>query len=143
MLQDVERINAYRLALSGLSDKKVVIDVGAGTGILSMIAMDYGATCVYAIEKSEICKVAISNIHKKTYKKRISVHQCLAEDFTLGLDKADLIVSEWMGYFLIFENMLPSVLAVRDNCLKEDGDIIPREASLDIVGYFGNYKEDE
>ena len=52
MLQDVERINAYRLALSGLSDKKVVIDVGAGTGILSMIAMDYGATCVYAIEKS-------------------------------------------------------------------------------------------
>jgi type I protein arginine methyltransferase len=71
------------------------------------------------------------------------MHQCLAEEFTLGPDKADLIVSEWMGYFLIFENMLPSVLAVRDKCLKEDGDIIPREASLSIVGYFGEYKEDE
>ena len=55
MLQDVERINAYRLALSSLSDKKVVVDVGAGTGILSMIEMDYGATCVYAIEMSKIC----------------------------------------------------------------------------------------
>jgi hypothetical protein len=32
---------------------------------------------------------------------------------------------------------------VRDNCLKEDGDIIPREASLHIVGYFGDYKDDE
>jgi type I protein arginine methyltransferase len=71
------------------------------------------------------------------------MHQCLAEEFTLGIDKADLVVSEWMGYFLIFENMLPSVLAVRDNCLKEDGDIIPREASLHIVGYFGEHKDDE
>ena len=121
----------------------MVIDVGAGTGILSMIAMDYGATCVYAIEMSKICHMAISNFQKKTYRKRISVHQCLAEDFTLGLDRADLIVSEWMGYFLIFENMLPSVLAVRDNCLKEGGDIIPREASLHIVGYFGEYKDSD
>jgi len=68
MLQDVERINAYRLALSSLSEKKVVIDVGAGTGILSMIAMDYGATCVYAIEMSKICHAAIQNFQKKTYK---------------------------------------------------------------------------
>jgi len=71
------------------------------------------------------------------------MHQCLAEEFTLGNEKADLIVSEWMGYFLIFENMLPSVLAVRDNCLKEDGVIIPKEASLHIVGYFGDCKNDE
>jgi predicted RNA methylase len=107
------------------------------------MAMDYGATCVYAIEMSKICHVAISHFRKKTYRRKISMHQCLGEEFTLGNDKADSTVFEWMGYFLIFENMLPSVLAVRDNCLKEDGDIIPREASLDIVGYFGNYKEDE
>lgn len=143
MLQDEERINAYRLALSSLSEKKVVIDVGAGTGILSMIAMDYGATCVYAIEMSKICHAAIQNFQKKTYRRKISMHQCLAEEFTLGNEKADLIVSEWMGYFLIFENMLPSVLAVRDNCLKEDGVIIPKEASLHIVGYFGDCKNDE
>jgi type I protein arginine methyltransferase len=143
MLQDGERINAYRMALSLLSHKKVVVDVGAGTGILSMIAMDYGATCVYAIEMSKICQVAIKNFQKKTYRRKISMHQCLAEEFTLGNDKADLIVSEWMGYFLIFENMLPSVLAVRDNCLKEDGAIIPKEASLYIVGYFGDCKDEE
>jgi len=143
MLEDEERINAFRIALSSLSDKKVVVDVGAGTGILSMMAMDYGATCVYAIEMSEICHVAISNFQKKTYRRKISMHQCLTEEFTLGNDKADLIVSEWIGYFLIFENMLPSVLAVRDKCLKEDGDIIPKEASLHIVGYFGDYKDDD
>jgi hypothetical protein len=48
-----------------------------------------------------------------------------------------------MGYFLIFENMLPSVLAVRDNCLAEGGQIIPYEASLHIFGYSGEYKDAE
>ncbi len=71
------------------------------------------------------------------------MHSCLAEDFSLGKSKADLIVSEWMGYFLIYENMLPSVLAVRDNCLKKDGEMIPREASLFIAGYSGEVKADE
>ncbi len=40
-----------------------------------------------------------------------------------------------MGYFLLYENMLPSVLAVRDKVLKKGGEIIPREAVLIIGGY--------
>ncbi len=59
----------------------------------------------------------------------------MAENFKIGRIKADLIVSEWMGYFLLFENMLPSVLAVRDKALKVGGEIIPREATLIIAGY--------
>jgi predicted RNA methylase len=43
MLKDEVRVDSYRQALSSLSEDKVVIDVGAGTGILSMMAMDYGA----------------------------------------------------------------------------------------------------
>jgi predicted RNA methylase len=59
----------------------------------------------------------------------------MAENFRLSRVKADLIISEWMGYFLLYENMLPSVLAVRDKVLKKDGEIIPREAVLIIGGY--------
>jgi protein arginine N-methyltransferase 3 len=33
-----------------------------------------------------------------------------------------------MGYFLLFENMLPSVLNVRDKYLKEEGIMIPKSA---------------
>ena len=58
-----------------------------------------------------------------------------AEDFTLGRTRVDLLVSEWMGYFLIFEHMLPSVIAVRDSCLKKGGEIIPSNAELFIAGY--------
>jgi hypothetical protein len=58
-----------------------------------------------------------------------------AEEFDLGKTKVDLIVSEWMGYFLIFEHMLPSVIAVRDRCLIKGGQIVPSKAELFIAGY--------
>jgi histone-arginine methyltransferase CARM1 len=54
MLNDEPRVDAYRVAIKSLAHKKVVIDVGAGTGILSTMAMDYGARCVHAIEFSAI-----------------------------------------------------------------------------------------
>ncbi len=54
MLSDEPRVDAYRVAIKSLAHKKVVIDVGAGTGILSTMAMDYGARCVHAIEFSAI-----------------------------------------------------------------------------------------
>jgi type I protein arginine methyltransferase len=58
-----------------------------------------------------------------------------AEEFSLGRARVDLVVSEWMGYFLIFEHMLPSVIAIRDSCLKKGGQIIPSKAELFIAGY--------
>jgi len=38
-------------------------------------------------------------------------------------EKVDIIVSEWMGYFLLYESMLNSVLVARDKFLKEDGKV--------------------
>ena len=48
----------------------------------------------------------------------------------LGSIKVDVIVSEWMGYFLLFENMLPSVLSIRDRYLKEEGTVLPKRTSI-------------
>jgi predicted RNA methylase len=50
MLSDDARVDNYRAALNALSFEKSVVDVGAGTGLLSLMAMDAGAKCVYAIE---------------------------------------------------------------------------------------------
>lgn len=38
-------------------------------------------------------------------------------------EKVDVIVSEWMGYMLLYETMLPSVLYVRDKWLKPVSDL--------------------
>ena len=74
MLKDEARVESYRTALRGASFEKIVIDVGAGTGILSMMAMDHGAKCVYAIEMSDICKVADEQFQQRYDKKRMAIH---------------------------------------------------------------------
>ena len=49
-------------------------------------------------------------------------------------DNIDIIVSEWMGYCLLYELMLPSVIFARD---KYKPDImIPGQASVSICGFF-------
>lgn len=42
----------------------------------------------------------------------------------------DVLVSEWMGYCLLFESMLGSVLYARDKWLKPGGAILPDTASM-------------
>ena len=42
------------------------------------------------------------------------------EEVKLPVDQVDIIISEWMGYFLLFESMLDSVLYARDKYLKPD-----------------------
>ena len=58
------------------------------------------------------------------------------EDVTLpgGPDRQfDVIVSEWMGYFLLFEGMLDSVLYARDRLLAEGGVMMPNRCTMSLV----------
>ncbi|PAA72692.1 hypothetical protein BOX15_Mlig004389g1, partial [Macrostomum lignano] len=48
--------------------------------------------------------------------------------------KVDAIVSEWMGYCLLYEGMLESVLYARDHCLKPGGAVYPRICNLLLCG---------
>lgn len=44
--------------------------------------------------------------------------------------KVDVIVSEWMGFYLLHESMLESVLLARDKHLKPDGVMLPSKATI-------------
>ena len=39
------------------------------------------------------------------------------EEVVLPVQHVDIIISEWMGYFLLYESMLDSVLFARDKYL--------------------------
>ena len=45
-------------------------------------------------------------------------------------EKVDIIISEWMGYFLLRESMLDSVLHARDRFLKPGGSLYPSHARM-------------
>ncbi len=135
MLSDEARVENYRAALNALSFENTVVDVGAGTGLLSLMAMDAGATSVYAIEQASIADEAQIAFSGRKEKNKMMLFRGRAEDFSLGRTRVDLLVSEWMAYFLKLEEMLPSDIAVRDSCLKKEGEIIPSNAELFIAEY--------
>jgi protein arginine N-methyltransferase 1 len=75
---------------------------------------------------------------------KITLLQGKMEEVVLPYPKVDIIISEWMGYFLLYESMLDTVLYARDNYLVPDGKIFPDKATLYLAGIEdGEYKEDK
>ena len=137
MLKDTVRTSSYRSAIVNnphLFKDKVVLDVGCGTGILSMFAAKAGAKKVYAVDYSSIAKQAKQIVEDNRLDDVVEVIQGKIEDISLPVDKVDVIISEWMGYFLLYESMLDTVLYARDKWLNQDGVVLPDRASLYICG---------
>lgn len=55
------------------------------------------------------------------------------EEIELPVEKVDVIISEWMGYFLLYESMLDSVLYARDKWLVEGGIMLPNKARMYVA----------
>jgi protein arginine N-methyltransferase 1 len=57
----------------------------------------------------------------------------------------DIIISEWMGYFLLYESMLDTVLFARDKWLRQPGGIVlPDRASLSLAAIEdGQYRHEK
>ena len=75
------------------------MDVGAGTGILSIFAAKAGAKHVYAVEYANIAYHAIKIIKDNGLEDKITVIKGKIEEIQLPVEKVDIIISEWMGYF--------------------------------------------
>ena len=61
----------------------------------------------------------------------------------LPVQEFDIIISEWMGYFLLYESMLDTVLLARDKYLKKDGLLFPDQASIYLAAIEDNDYKDE
>ncbi|KAJ9581980.1 hypothetical protein L9F63_003670 [Diploptera punctata] len=137
MLSDEVRTSSYRDALlqnsSGLKGK-TVLDLGCGTGILSMFAASAGAEKVIAIDQSDIIYHAMDIVRENNLSKKIDLVKGRLEDTELPQKNVDVIVSEWMGYFLFFEGMLDSVIYARDHHLAEGGMLLPNRYSVSMAG---------
>lgn len=64
------------------------------------------------------------------------------EEVEIPVEGVDIIISEWMGYFLLYESMWETVLLARDRWLKPDGLMFPDKAAIYIAGIEdADYKE--
>ncbi|RUS34132.1 S-adenosyl-L-methionine-dependent methyltransferase [Jimgerdemannia flammicorona] len=167
MLQDSVRTSTYRSAilLNGPAcfQDKVVMDVGAGSGILSYFSVQAGAKKVYAVEASnmaakmkkivEAAKTQGKNVFLKDKIEVIQVsfgpsadplrqsilHTCFPpakiEEPNLPIPQVDTIISEPIGVLLIHERMLESFIHARDHYLKPGGALFPSKGVIYLAPF--------
>lgn len=130
MVTDERRMEAYAAALrQAVTPGCTVVDIGAGTGIASLLACRYGAGRVHAVEPDEAIEVARRSARDNGFADRITFHQTLSTSLELA-EPADVVVSDLRGVLPLLEHHLPAILDARSRLLKPGGRLIPARDRL-------------
>jgi len=129
-MSDDVRMQAFHTAIKRLiKPGDVVVDLGAGTGILGIWALQAGARKVYAIEKTGAIELAREIAQVNGYMDRIEFIQDNSMNVSLP-QRADAIISETLGSFAVDENMIQYTTDARERMLVDGGVLIP--GAIDI-----------
>lgn len=130
MLADNIRTHKYCQAISNnINSESTLLDLGSGSGILSMASAKAGAKIVYAVERTRSAELSKKIIADNGLANKIHVINADSKS-VLVPEKVDILVSEWMGIHVFQENMIFDLIDMRDNYLRKDGKMIPEKVSL-------------
>ncbi len=133
MAPDDRRNAAYFEALRAvITPDSVVLDVGAGLGILGLMAAKLGARQVYLVEPSNVIEVASQIASKNGLAERVTTLRDKMEDVELD-EPVDVILSVLTGNFLLQEDLLPVLFDARDRFLKPGGAMLPDCARMMVA----------
>jgi SAM-dependent methyltransferase len=129
MIADRARMHAYAEAIRArVTSDSVVLDLGAGPGIFTLMACQAGARKVYAVEADGIIQIARELAVANGYGDRVECIQAVSTAVTLP-ERVDLVVSDLNGVLPFYRQSLASIIDARNRFLKHGGALIPeREA---------------
>ncbi|XP_036202451.1 protein arginine N-methyltransferase 7 isoform X2 [Myotis myotis] len=143
MLHDKDRNIKYyqgiRAAVSRVKDrgqKALVLDIGTGTGLLSMMAVTAGADFCYAIEVFKpMADAAVKIVEKNGFSDKIKVINKHSTEVTVGPDgdmpcRANILITELFDTELIGEGALPSYEHAHRHLMQEDCEAVPHRATV-------------
>jgi len=125
LIADTVRNEALFAALKQVIRKgeTVVADVGAGTGLLGLMASKLGAKAVYLYEAAEVAGVA-AQVLKTNRARNCHLLPCHSTEMH-DPPQADVIISETLGNYALEENIIDTIADARKRFLKPGGVIIP------------------
>lgn len=88
---------------------------------------------MFAVDCADIIDCAQNVVKDNGFESVITLIKGTVENIELPVKQVDIIISEWMGYCLLFESMLDSVFFARDKWLKPGGLLFPDKATLYIA----------
>uniref|UniRef100_A0A8D2NLU0 Protein arginine N-methyltransferase n=1 Tax=Zosterops lateralis melanops TaxID=1220523 RepID=A0A8D2NLU0_ZOSLA len=143
MLHDKDRNVKYyqgiRAAVSRVKErgeKAIVLDIGTGTGLLSMMAASAGADFCYAIEVFKpMANAAVKIVEKNGFSDKIKVINKHSTEVTVGPDgdmqcRANILVTELFDTELIGEGALPSYEHAHKFLVQEGCEAVPHRATV-------------
>jgi predicted RNA methylase len=137
MLNDTCRNDAFESAIRTAVARKGrsarILDIGTGSGLLSMMAARAGAQNIVACEKVPLIAEAAERIVRlNRFDDRIKVVNKASTEFIVDRDldgRADILVSEIISSDLLAENVLDTFEDAHARLLREEATIIPRSAT--------------
>ena len=124
------RLDVYAQALQqAVKPGSVVLDIGTGTGIFALLACQFGARQVYAIEPANAIQVAKEIAVANGYADRIKFIQDLSTEVTLP-EQADVIISDLRGVLPLFQQHILAIADARKRFLAPGGVLIPQRDTL-------------
>lgn len=132
LLDDPWRMDAFDRALRALvRPGDVVLDLGCGTGVLALLAARRGAARVHAVESTPVAGLATALARRNGLADRVHVHR--ADALSLSpVEPVDLIVSDFLGRFVVDDGMLP-VVAAAGRWLAPGGRFCPSRVVLRLA----------
>ena len=133
MFFDELRNSYYSDAIKNVVNKdSIVLDLGAGLGVLGLMALSAGAKKVYLVEPASIINTTKMIIKENGLSDRVECFEGSIEEVELP-EKVDVILSVFTGNFLLSEDLLPSLFYARDKFLAPEGKLIPDRAKMFTV----------
>lgn len=134
MLADQQRMDKYRAAIVALVQPgDVVADLGTGLGVLAMMAVQAGASRVYAIDnRAHVMQLAGQIVAANGFSERITLLHADAREAQLD-EPVDIILNELIGDFGTDENIHECVRSFADRNLKPGGKILPEKLRTLLV----------
>jgi len=134
MVSDSVRVMSYQRAIQRHCRGKTVVEIGCGSGILSIFAAQAGARRVIAIEESRIADLAMEMFRANGVADRIELRRANSRDVSLD-ERADVIIHEVLGSDPFSENLLPFIEDARARFLAPNGRLIPSVLEVCCVGF--------
>ncbi len=131
MLIDHERNNFYERIIRDNCKDKIVLEIGAGSGLMSVLAIRHGAKHVYCCEANPLlAKAAELLIHRMGMKDRITLFQAFSNDIpTEAIPKVDVILHEIFASDPFAEDVIHSLRDAK-RFMKPDAKFVPEGIQL-------------
>jgi len=130
MMAGERRMSAYADALrKAIRPGDVVLDLGAGTGIFSLLACRFGARRVHACDENAAVHVAADLGRANGFDDRIVCHEGPVHQLTLP-ERVDVIVSELRGVLPLYGRSVRALIDARGRLLKPGGILLPQRDAL-------------